>query len=143
MSQNWTEVSWDKRGQRDKNLTKEQNLNKAKRTGNVVTSKKYGSTNTNNTGGTLNTKTLDDDHESTHHVKISNTLKKVLQQARMKAKMSQKELATAINVKPTVIQAYEAGKGIPNSQILLKMERALRQKNPELAPGTLTKAQKK
>ena len=139
--QDWNEVSWDKRGKHDKNLTKEQKLRKAQRTGNVTTSKKFGGPNNKNTGS-LNTKTLDDDHESTQHVKISVTLKKVLQQERTKAKMSQKELATAINVKQTVIQNYEAGKGIPNSQMLLKMERALRQKNPELAQGTLTKAQK-
>ena len=138
--QDWKEVSWDKRGQRDSNISREQQLRKAQRNGNVITTKKYGVTNNKNAG--LNTKKLDDDHESTQHVKISNTLKKVLQQERMKAKMSQKELATAINVKANVIQAYESGKGIPNSQILLKMERAIRQKNPELIPGTLTKAQK-
>ena len=89
--QDWDEVSWDKRGKHDKNLTKEQKLRKAQRTGNVTTSKKFGGPNNKNTGS-LNTKTLDDDHESTQHVKISVTLKKVLQQERTKAKMSQKEL---------------------------------------------------
>ena len=60
----------------------------------------------------------------------------------MKAKMSQKELATMCNVKAQQIQAYEAGKIIPQSQFLGKVERALRQKNPEFQMGTLTKAQK-
>lgn len=39
--------------------------------------------------------------------------------------MSQKQLATAINEKPQVIQQYEAGTAIPNPQILLKLDRAL------------------
>ncbi|SCV17570.1 related to Multiprotein-bridging factor 1 [Nakaseomyces glabratus] len=39
--------------------------------------------------------------------------------------MSQKDLATKINEKPTVINDYEAGRAIPNQQVLGKMERAL------------------
>ena len=80
--------------------------------------------------------------EGFKHATVTMELRKILQQERMKAKMSQKELATMCNVKAQMIQAYEAGKAIPNSQFLGKVERALRQKNPEFQMGTLTKAQK-
>lgn len=39
--------------------------------------------------------------------------------------MAQKDLAQKVNEKPSVIQDYEAGKAIPNPQILAKLERAL------------------
>jgi putative transcription factor len=40
--------------------------------------------------------------------------------------MTQKELATKINEKPTVVNEYESGKAVnPNQQILMKLERAL------------------
>eukprot|EP00453_Perkinsus_chesapeaki_P000937 CAMPEP_0185916564 /NCGR_PEP_ID=MMETSP0924C-20121207/3598_1 /TAXON_ID=321610 /ORGANISM="Perkinsus chesapeaki, Strain ATCC PRA-65" /LENGTH=64 /DNA_ID=CAMNT_0028641815 /DNA_START=51 /DNA_END=240 /DNA_ORIENTATION=- len=40
-------------------------------------------------------------------------------------KMSQAELAKAINEKPTVINEYESGKAIPNGAIVSKLNRAL------------------
>lgn len=39
--------------------------------------------------------------------------------------MSQKDLAAKINEKPSILQDYEAGKAIPNPQILGKLERQL------------------
>jgi len=70
-------------------------------------------------------------------------MRKLLQQERMKAKLTQAELAQMCNVKPAIIADYENGKGIPNPIMLGKIERALRAKNPEMAFGTLTKAQKR
>ena len=43
----------------------------------------------------------------------------------MELKLAQKDLAQKVNEKPSVIQDYEAGKAIPNPQILGKLERAL------------------
>ena len=43
----------------------------------------------------------------------------------MEKEMSQKDLAQKVNEKPSVIQDYEAGKAIPNPQVLGKLERAL------------------
>ena len=43
----------------------------------------------------------------------------------MEKEMSQKDLAQKVNEKPSVIQEYEAGKAIPNPQILGKLERVL------------------
>lgn len=38
---------------------------------------------------------------------------------------TQKDVAQKINEKPSVLQDYEAGKAIPNPQILGKLERVL------------------
>lgn len=77
---------------------------------------------------------------------------KIIQKGRMEKKMSQKDLATVgflkanvlihinwgcyynifspilfkkINEKPSVINDYEAGRAIPNNQIMAKIERAI------------------
>lgn len=48
-----------------------------------------------------------------------------IQTARMEKELSQKDVAQKINEKPSVIQDYEAGRAIPNPQILSKLERIL------------------
>ena len=53
--------------------------------------------------------------------------------AGMGARMTQKEVATAINEKPQVVAEYESGKAIPNPQIISKLERHLGCKLPR--PG--------
>lgn len=45
--------------------------------------------------------------------------------ARADLKLTQKDLAQKINEKPSVLQDYEAGRAIPNPQILSKLERVL------------------
>lgn len=39
--------------------------------------------------------------------------------------MTQKDLATRVNEKPSVINDYESGRAVPNQQVLAKLERAL------------------
>ena len=158
----WESVTWNKSGHRQNGVSKTTQvlsiptcalrivcsllvflqLNKAYRSGNVTATKKYGAGGNQQGGTHLNTKKLDDDHDTLKHKTVSLGLKKLLQQERGKAKMTQKDMATAMNDKPQIIQDYEAGRGIPNPQILSKMERVLKQKNPEFVLGTLTKAQK-
>ena len=43
----------------------------------------------------------------------------------MDKSLTQKDVAQKINEKPSVLQDYEAGKAIPNPQILGKLERVL------------------
>ena len=43
----------------------------------------------------------------------------------MEKGLSQKDCAQKINEKPSVLQDYESGKAIPNTQILSKLERVL------------------
>jgi len=70
-------------------------------------------------------KRLDESTEEFKHTTVDRTLSQSIQQARLAKKMTQKDLATAINEKPQIIQQYESGQAIPNPQILLKLDRAL------------------
>ena len=39
--------------------------------------------------------------------------------------MTQKDLATKVNEKPSVINDYESGRAVPDQKVLSKLERAL------------------
>lgn len=52
----------------------------------------------------------------------------MIARARTDAKLSQKEFAAAINEPATLISDYEAGRAVPNPQLLGKMERKLKVK---------------
>lgn len=49
--------------------------------------------------------------------KVGLGLGKAIQQARAAKKMTQAQLAQAINEKPAVVNQYENGKAIPNGQV--------------------------
>merc|ERR1712039_51869 len=68
---------------------------------------------------------LDENGETFRHATVSHDFKMALQQARLAKKMSQAQLATAINEKGTVINEYESGKAIPNGAIINKLNRSL------------------
>jgi len=56
---------------------------------------------------------------------VSLSVGKLIMKGRMDKGMTQKELATKINEKPQVINDYEAGRAVPNLQILSKVERVI------------------
>ena len=60
-------------------------------------------------------------------------MSRAIQRARLDKKMTQKELATAIMERADVINAYEAGRAVPNPTVLQKIERALGVKLPRPA----------
>eukprot|EP01096_Ripella_sp_DP13-Kostka_P004175 TRINITY_DN162_c0_g1_i1.p1 TRINITY_DN162_c0_g1~~TRINITY_DN162_c0_g1_i1.p1 ORF type:complete len:169 (-),score=70.96 TRINITY_DN162_c0_g1_i1:150-581(-) len=68
---------------------------------------------------------LEDDDAEIHvpHVDVDMRIK--IQQARTAKGLTQKELATQINERATVISDYESGRAIPNPAVLTKIERAL------------------
>merc|ERR1712072_1040041 len=68
---------------------------------------------------------LDDADEAGHIEKVSLDLRLKIQQARMAKKMSQDQVAKAINEKKQTINEYESGKAVPNQQVLGKLERIL------------------
>ncbi len=91
----------------------------------VGTEKKYGSTNTkSNPEGQRLTK-IDAVDDVVPTKKVEASVGKAIQQARQEKKLTQKDLATKINEKPNVVNDYEAGRAVPNQQLLAKMERAL------------------
>ena len=79
----------------------------------------------NKSAGDKNAAKLDNETEELSHAKVSTEMKKAIQTARLAKKMSQADLAKAINELPKQVQDYENGKAIPNQQIISKMERAL------------------
>ena len=64
--------------------------------------------------------------------KISGDLKKSIQQARLAAKLSQKDLANKLNVNLKTIVDYENGKAIPNNNFIRKLEINLNVKLPKI-----------
>jgi putative transcription factor len=110
-------------------------LSIAKAAGLVSTEKRYGAggNKSAHTATGLSTKKLEEADDVGTIVKVDKNLSKAIMQARTAKKMSQKELATAINEKPQVVAEYESGKAIPNPQLIGKIERKLGVKLPR--PG--------
>jgi putative transcription factor len=107
-------------------LKSEQAVNAARRTGvSVETQQKYGAASNKQVPTTLNTAKLDRETEELKHDTISLDVGKLIQQGRQAKNLSQKDLATRINEKPQIVTDYEAGRGIPNQQILAKIERVI------------------
>ena len=61
---------------------------------------------------------------------MTHSIQKAIQQARLACKMSQKELATKLQVQISVINDYENGKAVPNNLFISKLEKALGTKLP-------------
>jgi len=103
-------------------------LNAARRAGAVVATDKKVSGGSNKAHqGTDHQRIakLDRENEVAPPPKISPTVGKAMQAARLEKELSQKDVAQKINEKPSVLQDYESGKAIPNPQILAKLERVL------------------
>lgn len=113
-------------GPRERVARSQAELNAARRTGAVLgTEKKYGTSNVRgNPEGQRLTK-LDNTDDIVAVKKIDVSVGKAIQQARQEKKLTQKDLATKVNEKPQVINDYEAGRAVPNQQLLGKLERAL------------------
>lgn len=85
---------------------------------------------------------LDRTNEVAPPTKVKPSVGKAMSQARIALGMTQKDLAQKTNEKVSVIVEYEAGKAVPNPQILGKFERILKVKlrstdigAPLLPPG--------
>lgn len=103
-----------------------QAVNSAMRSGSEVeTSKKFAAGSNKQFSANKNVAKLDRETEELHHEHVSLDVSKLIQQGRQAKGLTQKELATKINEKQQVINDYEAGKAIPNNQIMSKLERAL------------------
>mmetsp|Transcript_6143 Transcript_6143/g.12855 ORF Transcript_6143/g.12855 Transcript_6143/m.12855 type:complete len:178 (-) Transcript_6143:491-1024(-) len=113
----------------------------AKRSGTLTTELKFGAggNKSAHSGAGVNAKKLEESDEL-KHATVDKSLSKAIMQARTAKKLTQKDLATAINEKPQVIAQYESGKAIPNPQVISKIERKLGCKLPR--PGKKPAAKK-
>ena len=72
---------------------------------------------------------LSEDNESLSHDKVSASIGKNIQQARIaKGFTTQKALAQALNIPVDIIASYENGKAIPDNAIMQKLRRTLQVK---------------
>lgn len=109
-------------------------LSSLQRAGLVSAEKRYGAGgNTSAHSSTVMSARKLEETDELKHGKVDKSLSVAIQQGRMAKKLTQKQLATAINEKPQVISEYESGKAIPNGQIIVKIERALGCKLPRPA----------
>ncbi|ODV89337.1 hypothetical protein CANCADRAFT_3965 [Tortispora caseinolytica NRRL Y-17796] len=102
-------------------------VNAARRAGAIVSvDKKFtGGTNKGSNMEGQRLAKLDRENEVAPPPKLDMSVGKVISRARQEKKFTQKDLATRINEKQTVVNDYEAGRAVPNQQVLMKMERAL------------------
>ena len=70
---------------------------------------------------------LEQDTETLNHSTVGLSLGKQIQRARLANGINtQKELASLINTKPDIINAYECGKAIPDNAVMQKLRRVLK-----------------
>lgn len=123
----WDDVTYLKKRQpKASQLKSQQAINSAQRQGlDIETTKKYAGGGNKQHSANKNTAKLDRETEELHHETVSLDVGRLIQQNRQAKGFTQKELATKINEKPQVINDYEAGRAIPNQQIMGKLERVL------------------
>ncbi|KAG7699147.1 hypothetical protein KL930_002066 [Ogataea haglerorum] len=113
-------------GPKERVVKTESQLNAARRSGAVVAvEKKYRGANAKGDPEGQRLTKIDRTDDIVAPKKLDLTVGKAIQQARQDKKMTQKDLATKVNEKQNVINDYEAGRAIPNQQLLAKLERAL------------------
>lgn len=99
------------------------NINEAKRNGKTEIQKKQTfAKNEHN----LNNRMLDESTSSQSHEKVSFEISKLISRGRLNQKISQKDLAQKLCIKPSVINEYESGKAIPNKLLLSKIEKIIK-----------------
>mmetsp|Transcript_13446 Transcript_13446/g.35011 ORF Transcript_13446/g.35011 Transcript_13446/m.35011 type:complete len:143 (-) Transcript_13446:195-623(-) len=134
--QDWNTVTFSKRTSKPPTSAgaQKQQFNQALREGGAIEStKKYdgGKNKAVVSGGAgANAAKLDAETEELKHNRVDLNLSKSIMQARTAKKMTQDQLAKALNIDKKIIVEYENGKAIPNGQVIAKIERALGAKLP-------------
>mmetsp|Transcript_13689 Transcript_13689/g.23486 ORF Transcript_13689/g.23486 Transcript_13689/m.23486 type:complete len:143 (+) Transcript_13689:108-536(+) len=132
MDQDWTPVVLTKKKPTgSKPVSDEKAVTAARRDGNEVeTMKKFNAGANKKSATTLNTAKLDAETDDLSLPKVSKSMADSIRDGRMAKKLTQKQLAQAINEQQSVIADYESGKGLPNGQVISKIEKALGIKIP-------------
>lgn len=127
MADNFEDVTYiRKKMPKSSQLKTQQAVSAAQRSGaNIETTKKFSAGSNTQKSVDANTAKLDRETEELGHDHVHHDVSKLIMQGRQDKKLTQKELATRINEKPQVINDYEAGRAIPNQQVLAKIERCI------------------
>ena len=121
--QDWNTVGWDKRGEKSKNESNTEFLNKQIRNGNVTQKLKTNSVNQNKVNVVTNAKKIENEQDTFKHKLVGSDVGKKIKQARCEKKLTQKELANAIFLQESIIKEFESGKAIYNAVVLNKIEK--------------------
>jgi len=126
--QDWNTVTFKKKKEKAANPQKA--AEQARQQGiPVETVKKFNAGTNKQRQAQINAKKIeeasDDPDASIHQATISLNVAHEIQQARNAMGLTQKELATRINEKASIINDYESGRAVPENQILGKLERVL------------------
>ena len=96
----------------------------AQQGGSVEVSKKMGAGNKHDSLG-RQAKHLDEDHDTLKVKTVDFNIRANIQRGRQAKGWTQKDLATQIGERQTVVAEYENGKAVPNERVLNRMEKAL------------------
>ncbi|KAG0299522.1 multiprotein-bridging factor 1 [Dissophora globulifera] len=125
-------VGWDdeivlrKRSDHAKVTRSSSDINAARRAGAIVATERKVVTNAGHVGEDFRRiAKLAESDEIVAPKAVSLSVGKAIAKGRMDLKLTQKELGVKVNEKQTVINDYEAGRAVPNQQILGKLERTL------------------
>jgi len=126
-TQDWNVVTFNARAPSSK---APDNLAAARRSGAVLTEQR---TNVAVTANGVRVAHLDGATDAAKHATVSVDLRLAIMRARTAKGLTQKALATSLNVPVTVIAEYESGKiATPNNQFIAKLERLLGAKLPRV-----------
>lgn len=124
--QDWKEVSWNKTGERKKDETNNQYLNRIKRTNpTIVSSVNKNVCNKQSDVDASKLRKIENEEDTFIIPKVTLSMGKKISQLRCEKKMTQKELALQLSLNVKIIQDYESSKAIPNPNIINKLERVL------------------
>jgi putative transcription factor len=123
--QDWSSVTWTKRAPTGAKAHDDKLVNEAMRKGQGYEVERKIHNQGNKKGGLTNAAKIEEESEVFKTKRVGNEFKTALQKARQAKGLTQADLAKLINEKSTVINEYEAGKAIPNGQVIQKLNRAL------------------
>jgi putative transcription factor len=124
--QDWKEVSWNKTGERKKDETNNQYINRLKRTNPVVVSAINKNVyNKQSDVDASKLRKIEKEEDTFIIPKVTLSMGKKISQLRCEKKMTQKDLALQLSLNVKIIQDYESSKAIPNPNIINKLERVL------------------
>ena len=99
--------------------------NNAGRVSRVVVSKHTNLNRPNASGAHSKVLKLDNSTSASKQNTVSLSFSRALQKARLQKKLTQAQLAQAVNVTPKVIQEYESGKAVPNGNQINRINQQL------------------
>lgn len=124
--QDWNVVTWNKTGEKKKNESDNQYINRIKKTdSSLVSTINKNSGNKQTEVDNLKLRKIEAEEETFIIPKVSLSMGKKIAQLRCEKKMTQKDLAFKLCLNVKIIQDYENSKAIPNSNIINKLEKVL------------------